>query len=149
MLVRAFTPCFSACKYQHICIVYDNRSTDVPLIVPMQVFMRILLIMCTHHCTLMCFFYDKLVVHMSIYTFAIACMYSLDAFSCIHSMFSVHTITDICASSTTTERLLFHEMFPLIGYMQVFMRILIIMCTYYCTLYCRYGIYCSWLQESK
>ena len=74
---------------------------------------------------------------MSIYTFAIACMYSLDEFSCIHSMFSVHTITDICASSTTTERLLFHEMFPLIGYMQVFMRILIIMCTYYCTLYCR------------
>ena len=38
----------------------------------------------------MCFFYDKLVVHMSIYTFTIACMYSLDAFSCIHSMFSVH-----------------------------------------------------------
>ena len=59
----------------------------------------------------MCFFYDKLVVHMCIYIFSIACMYSLHSCSCIHSMFSVHTITDICASSTTTERLLFHELF--------------------------------------
>ena len=37
-----------------LCIVFrtKNRSTDVPLIVPMQVFVRILLIMCTNHCTL-------------------------------------------------------------------------------------------------
>ena len=98
-----------------------NRSTDVPSIVPMQVSMRILLIMCTNHCTL---FYDKLVVDMCIYTLAIACMYSLHACtfihsmfsvhacSCFYSMFSVHTITNICASSTTTDRLMFHELFP-------------------------------------
>ena len=38
---------FSAYNHQHMCIVYDNRSTDVPWIVSMQVFMRILIIMCT------------------------------------------------------------------------------------------------------
>ena len=43
---------FSPCKYQYLWIVYDNRSTEVPLIVPMQVSMYILLIMCTNHCTL-------------------------------------------------------------------------------------------------
>ena len=43
---------FGSCKYQHMCIVYDNQSTDVPWIVSMQVFMRILIIMCTEHCTL-------------------------------------------------------------------------------------------------
>ena len=66
----------------------------------------------THHhvhitlYTLMFFFYDKLVVHLSIYTFNIACMYSLHTCSCIHCMFSVHASTNIhvCASSTTTDR---------------------------------------------
>ena len=43
---------FSPCTYQYLCIVYDNRSTEVPLIVPMQVSMYILLIMCTNKCTL-------------------------------------------------------------------------------------------------
>ena len=70
--LHVFTACmfmyslhvFSACLFMFysifsvhtitniMCIVYDNRSTDVPLIVPMQVFMRILPIMCTNHCTL-------------------------------------------------------------------------------------------------
>ena len=150
MHVHVFILGFSACKYQYICIVYDKPINWCS-------------INCSHASIhahtphdwhkslyiLMCFFYDTLVVHMCIYTFAIACMYSLHECSCIHSMFSVHpcscihsmfsvhTITDICASSMTTERLLFHDMFPWIVYMQVFMRILIIMCTYYCTLYCR------------
>ena len=35
---------------QHLCIVYVNRSTDVPWIVSMQVFMRILIITCTVDC---------------------------------------------------------------------------------------------------
>ena len=112
MLVHVFNPCFSAYKYQYICIVYDNRSTDVPLIVHKSLY------------TIMFFFYDKLVVDMCIYTLAIDCMYSLHACSFIHSMFSVHacscfycmfsvhTITNICASSTTTDRLMFHELFP-------------------------------------
>ncbi len=45
----------------------------------------------------------------------IACMYSVHAWcSCIHSMFSVHASTNIiyCASSTTTDRLMCHELFP-------------------------------------
>ena len=58
--LHVFTACmfmyslhvFSPCEYQYLCIVYDNRSTEVPLIVPMQVSMYILLIMCTNHCTL-------------------------------------------------------------------------------------------------
>ena len=72
----------------------------------------------THHhvhrtlYTLMFFFYDKLLVHMCIYTFTIACMYSLRTCSCIHSMCSVHANTNICASSTTTDLLMFHELFP-------------------------------------
>ena len=72
----------------------------------------------THHhvhitlYTLTFFFYDKLVAHMCMYTFTISCMYSLHAYSCIHSMFSVHASTNICASSTTTDRLIFHELFP-------------------------------------
>ena len=72
----------------------------------------------THHhvprrlYTLMFFFYDKLVVHMCIYTFTIACMYSLHGCSCIHSIISVPTSTNICASSTTIDRLMFHELFP-------------------------------------
>ena len=72
----------------------------------------------THHhvhktlYTLMFFFYDKLLVHMCMYTFTIACMYSLRSCSCIHSMFSMHASTDICASSMTTDRLMFHEVFP-------------------------------------
>ena len=60
----------------------------------------------------MFFFYDKLVVNMSIYNFNIACMYSLHTWSCIHSMFSVHASTYICASSMTTDQLVFHEVFP-------------------------------------
>ena len=63
----------------------------------------------THHhvhrtlYTVMFFFYDKLVVHTCIYTFTIACMYSLHTCSCIHSMFSVHASTNIhvCASCAT------------------------------------------------
>ena len=72
----------------------------------------------THHhvhitlYTLTFFFYDKLVAHMCMYTFTISCMYSLHACSCIHSMFSVHASTNICASSTTTDRLIFQELFP-------------------------------------
>ena len=229
--LHVFTACmfmyslhvFSRCKYQYLCIVYDNRSTEVPLIVPMQVFMRILLIMCTNHCTLynvfllwqtcsthvhlyfshclhvftawmfmyslhvfsaynhqhniMCIVYDnrttvvpwsvsmncfhasiqahthhhvhillhtilslfffKIVVHIRMYTSTIACLYSLHPCSCIHSMFLVHTITNICASYSITDRLKFHELFPWIVSMQLCMRILIIMCTYYCTLYLR------------
>ena len=53
---------------------------------------------------LMFFFYDKLVVHMCIYTFTVACMYSLHACSCIHSMYSVHASANISASSTTTDQ---------------------------------------------
>ena len=60
----------------------------------------------------MFFFYDKLIVHMCMYTFTIACMYPMHTCSCIHSMFSVHASTDICASSMTTDRLMFHEVFP-------------------------------------
>ena len=138
MHVHVFTPGFSACKYQYICIVYDKpidwfsfncSHASIRAHTPHHVHKSLY--------TLICLFYDKLVVHMCIYTFSIACMYSVHSCSCIHSMFSVHTITDICASSTTTERLLFHGIFPWIVYMQVFMRILIIMCTYYCTLYYR------------
>ena len=72
----------------------------------------------THHhvhrtlYTLMFFFYDKLLVHMCIYTFTIACLYSLRTCSCIHSMCSVHANTNMCASSTTTDLLMFHELFP-------------------------------------
>ena len=72
----------------------------------------------THHhvhrtlYTLMFFFYDKLVAQMCMYTFTIACMYPMHTCSCIHSMFSVHASTDICASSMTTDRLMFHEVFP-------------------------------------
>ena len=64
----------------------------------------------THHhvhitlYTLMFFFYDKLVVHMYIYTFTIACMYSLHECSCIHSMFLDRATTNISASSTTTDQ---------------------------------------------
>ena len=61
--------------------------------------------------TLTFFFYEKL-VHKSMYTFTIACMYSLHAFPCIRSIFSVHAITNICASFTTSDRLMFHELFP-------------------------------------
>ena len=72
----------------------------------------------THHhvyrtlYTLMFFFYDKLLVDMCMYTFTIACMYSLRTCSCIQSMCSVHANTNICASSTTTDLLMFHELFP-------------------------------------
>ena len=72
----------------------------------------------THHFvhralyTLIFFFYDKLVAHMCMYTFTISCMYSLHTCSCIHSMFSVNASTYICASSMTTDRLVFHEVFP-------------------------------------
>ena len=72
----------------------------------------------THHhvhrtlYTLMFFFYEKLLVHMCMYTFTIACMYSLRTCSCIHSMCSMHANTNICASSTTTDLLMFHELFP-------------------------------------
>ena len=62
--------------------------------------------------TLTFFFYDKLVAHMCMYTFTISCMYSLHTCSCIHSMFSVNASTYICASSMTTDRLVFHEVFP-------------------------------------
>ena len=61
---------------------------------------------------LMFFFYDKLLVHMCRCTFSIACMYSLRTCSCIHSMCSVHANTNICASSTTTDLLVLHELFP-------------------------------------
>ena len=64
------------------------------------------------------------------YTFTIVCMYSLHPCSCNHSMFSVHTITNIFASSTTTDRLMFHELCLRIVSMQVFRHILIIICTY-------------------
>ena len=50
------------------------------------------------------FFYDKLVVHMCIYTFTIACMYLLHACSCIHSMFLDRATTNISASSSTTDQ---------------------------------------------
>ena len=72
----------------------------------------------THHhvhrtlYTVMFFFDDKLIVHMFMYTFTIACIYPMHACSFIHSMFSVHACTDICASSMTTDRLMFHEVFP-------------------------------------
>ncbi len=72
----------------------------------------------THHhvhktlYTLMFFFYDKFIVHMCMYTFTIACMYSMRTCSCIQSMCSVHANTNICASSTTTDLLMFHELFP-------------------------------------
>ena len=72
----------------------------------------------THHYVhktlypLMFFFYDKLLIHMCMYTFTIACMYSLRTCSCIHSMCSMHANTNICASSTTTDLLMFHELFP-------------------------------------
>ena len=128
---------FSAYYHQHMSIVNDNRSTDVQWIVSMQVFMRILIIMCTYYCTLHCRFCFKIVVHTYMYTFTIVCMYSLHPCSCNHSMFSVHTITNIFASSTTTDRLMFHELFLRIVSMQVFRRILIIICTYWCSLYCR------------
>ena len=62
--------------------------------------------------TIMYLFYDKRVVHMCIYTSNIAFMHSLHACSCIYSMFSVHASTNICASSTSTDRLMFHELFP-------------------------------------
>ena len=77
------------------------------------------------------------------YTFTIVCMYSLHPCSCNHSMLSVHTITNIFASSTTTDRLMFHELFLRIVSMQVFRRILIIICTYWCSLYCRCVKKCS------
>ena len=53
--------------------------------------------------SIMFFFYDKLVVYMCIYTFTMACMYSLHVYSRVHCMFSVHASTNICASSTTTD----------------------------------------------
>ena len=82
-------------------------------IVSMQVFRRILIIICTYWCSLYCrCVLLKLVVHMCLYTFTIACKYSLHACSCIHSMFSVHISTNISASSTTTDRLMFHELIP-------------------------------------
>ena len=100
-----FTIACSACKYQHLCVVYDNRSTDAPSIVSMKSIHAH-----THHhvyralYTLLFFFYDKLVVPMCIYTFTVACMYAVHACSCIHSMFSVHASANISASSTTTDQ---------------------------------------------
>ena len=49
---------------------------------------------------------------MCMRTFSIACMYSLRTCSCIYSMCSVHANTNMCASSTTTDLLMFHELFP-------------------------------------
>ena len=103
---------FSACMYQHLCVVYDNRL------------MFYKLFPCKYSCAYssLCaqsivhtniFFYDKLVVHMCMYTFTIACMYSLHACSCIHSMCLVHARTNMSASSTTSyNRSMFHELFP-------------------------------------
>ena len=78
--------------------------------------------------TILLLFLLTIVVHMCIYTFTITCMDSLHSCSCsyTHSMFSVHVSTNIWASSTTTDRLMFHELFPWIVCMQVIMRILVI-----------------------
>ena len=78
--------------------------------------------------TILLLFLLTIVVHMCIYTFTITCMYSLHSCSCsyTHSMFSVLVITNIWASSTTTDRPMFHELFPWIVCMQVIMRILVI-----------------------
>ena len=102
--------------------------------------------------TVMFFFYDKFVVHMCIYTFNIACMYSLHTYSCIHCMFQCMQVpTYMCV-----HRLQQPIDVPLIVSMQVFMCILIksdlfrhhisqkmnqgclqyIMCIEHCTLYC-------------
>ena len=120
--LHVFTAClfiyslhvFGSCTYQHMCIVYDKRQ-------PIE--------WCSMNCfhasihahthqhvhrtlyTLIVLFYDKLVVHMYTYTFTIACMYSLHACSCIHSMFLDRATTNIAASSTT-NRSMFHELFP-------------------------------------
>ena len=116
---------FSAYNHQYICIVYDKpidwcsincSHASIHAHTPHHVHKSLY--------TLMFFFYNKLVVDMCSYTLAIACMYSLHACpfihsmfsvhacSCFYSMFSVHTITNIRASSTTTDRLMFHELFP-------------------------------------
>ena len=55
------------------------------------------------HTILSFFFFFNCSTHMRVYFH-----HCLHACSCIHSMFSVHTITNISASSTTTDRLMFH-----------------------------------------
>ena len=119
--LHVFTACmfmyslhvFSACKCHHICIVYDNRSMFHELFP------------CKYSCAYSSsyahnivhsnffFFYDKRVAHNHVHVYFHNCLHVFTAcFSSIHSMFSVHASTNICASSTTTIRLMFHELFP-------------------------------------
>ena len=106
----------SAYNHRHMCIVYDNRTTVVPRNVSINCLHASIHAHTHHHVhkllhTILSLFLLKIVVHMCLYTFTIACTYSLHACSCIHSMFSVHISTTISASSTTTDRLMFHELF--------------------------------------
>ena len=126
MLFHVFTLCFSACKYQYICIVYDNRSTDVPLIVPCK-YSCAYSSSCPHTIAhrIVVVYVNNCSTHMRVYFH-----HCLHACSYIHSMFSVHTITNISSSSTINRS----TDVPLIVPMQVSMRILLIMCTNHCTL---------------
>ena len=105
---------FSAYNHQHniMCIVYDNRTTVVPWNVTMNCLHASIHAHTHHHVhillhTILSLFLFKIVVHICMNTFTIVCMYSLHACSCIHSMFSVHVNTNISASYTTTDRLMF------------------------------------------
>ena len=118
MHVHVFTPCFQCMLVHvllHIVSAYNLQHNVHRLRQPidwcsMNCFHASIHEHTHHHVhkslyTLMFFFYDKLVVYMciKIYTFTIACMYSLHAYSRVHCMFSVHASTNICASSTTTD----------------------------------------------
>ena len=89
--------------------LYTQSTYNIPYTVNKQALLSVQVHRTLY--TVIFFFYDKLIVHMGMYTFTIACMYPMHVCSCIHSMFSVHANTDICASSMTTDRLKFHDCF--------------------------------------
>ena len=108
---------FSANNHRHMCIVYDNRTTVVPWNLSMNCLHASIHAYTHHHVhillhTILSLFLLTIVVHICMNTFTIVCMYSLHACSCIHSMFSVHVSTNISASYTTTDRLMYQYLFP-------------------------------------
>ena len=62
--------------------------------------------------TLLLLFLLQNVVHICVYTYTIARMYSVHACACIHSRFSVHASTNSCVLSTSSDRSMLHELFP-------------------------------------